>query len=189
MTNNSKEHLYKEAEKLADKAEKSRQAHFVLSGKLSFRSKLLHSVILIGSSLVAIFTFANYKAFLPILPSLDQDVFTLFVGFLAIIVFILSVFEEFIRWRDMGLMHEDAGKKMTSLIRDAYAIRKNPDITEIDLKHLRTWYQSINETSPSIPDKVFLKAKQDYLKKLIISQKLDDNPFKSIKSIVKEMKM
>lgn len=174
-----------EIEKLIRKAERSRHAHFMIFNSLDLRGRLLHTIILIGASSVAILTFANYKYFNVIIPSLTESVFTLMIGTLASLVFILSILEEFLRWKDIAREHEIAGKQLTTFIRDCDGtIKQTPSKEQIDL--LRARYTQVNENNPSIPDKYFLKAKQAYLIKVCISQELDNNQFLNIRKFKKE---
>ncbi|MCL6586940.1 MAG: hypothetical protein K6T72_10595, partial [Anoxybacillus sp.] len=60
--------------KLRKKAELSRNAHFMIANRLKLYSNCLHSFVLIGSTVTAILTFANYDAFLPIFKNLNDKV-------------------------------------------------------------------------------------------------------------------
>ncbi|MEH6908515.1 hypothetical protein, partial [Neobacillus drentensis] len=74
--------------KLVRKAEKTRHAHFMISDRLNSRGRLLHTLILIWASAVAILTFANYENFKIIFPNLSEKVFTFMKGTMASLVFI-----------------------------------------------------------------------------------------------------
>ncbi|UTR12732.1 hypothetical protein MM300_10855 [Evansella sp. LMS18] len=165
-----------ELKKIKSKAEKSRQAHFDLAEKKSLLRDILHYITLILSSFVAILTFADYQRFLPIIPNLTQDNFVLGVGFLASFVFLLTVTEEFKRWGEEAQQHLYTGKQLTSLIRDCDSLIKNESLLEGAVTNIREKYILINELSPPIPDKEFLKAKQRYLNKRAISEYLDEHP-------------
>jgi hypothetical protein len=175
-----------EIEKLIRKAEKSRHAHFMISDSLNFKGRLLHTLILIGASTVAILTFANYKSFKIIIPILSENVFTFMIGALASLVFILSILEEFFRWKDIAREHEIAGKQLTTFIRDCDGTIKQSTHSKEQIDLLRSRYTQVNDNNPPIPDKYFLKAKQEYLIKVSISKELDDNPFLNVRKYKKE---
>jgi len=178
-----------EIKKLINKAEKGRQAHFMIAYSLGIWAKLLHGVILIVSSIVAILTFADINAFVFVMPQMSADEFRLIVGILASIVFILAVLEEYASLKEKSKYHEDAGKKLTTFIRDSDALLQQTEPINKEQNHIvRTIYQNINETSPIIPDRIFLKAKRKFLIKVEISKSLDSNPHKSFRKIRKELK-
>lgn len=174
--------------KLKDKAERIRHAHFMISNRYEIRGKLLHAAILIGSSGVAILTFANYETFKTLFPHLTQNIFSIIVGCIASVVFILTVIEEYIRWRDKAKEHEKAGKLLTTFIRETDGILLHAGSQLQQINHIRDKYTQLNETIPPIPDKDFIKAKQEYLMKVCISKELDKNPFLDIKKYKKSRK-
>ncbi|SFF72555.1 hypothetical protein SAMN05216353_10710 [Halobacillus alkaliphilus] len=181
------EHL-NELEKLKGKAEKSRQANFSISLRNELKRDLLHYTILLLSSFVALLTFADFKIFLPLLPNIVEVEFKLFVGICASLVFFLTLTEEFMKWGEKSQQHDQTGKLLTSFIRDCDSLLKKDNVTDEEVKHVRARYILINETSPSIPDKVFLKSKREYLLKKEISKRLDKEPHKSIRAIKREIK-
>lgn len=182
------ESLLKELNKLIDKAEKTRAAHFLTASSLAIRGKVLHGSILIGSSIVAILTFADYRVFNPIASRLSQQTFTLFTGLLASLVFILSVLDEFIGWREDSRQHDSAGKVLTSFIRNANGIKQQKVITKEQVDIVRERYTLINEQTPSIPDRMFLKSKRQFLMKVSVSKELDNRPFESLRKIRRQLR-
>lgn len=162
--------------KLRKKAENSRNAYFMLSKKYRLSSSLLHFLILIGSTVVAILTFANFDVFLPLIKNLTDPVYKVVIGLLASMVFIFTVIEEFLSLSKRASEYESAGKQLTSFIRYADSIEKRTNVTDEDIDHLTLHYTLICETTPMIPDKYFLKAKRHLYRKIEISKALEQNP-------------
>jgi hypothetical protein len=162
--------------KLRKKAENSRNAYFMLSKKYRLSSSLLHFLILIGSTVVAILTFANFDVFLPLIKNLTDPVYKVVIGLLASMVFIFTVIEEFLSLSKRASEYESAGKQLTSFIRYADSIEKRTNVTDEDIDHLTLHYTLICETTPMIPDKYFLKAKRHLYRKIEISKALEHNP-------------
>lgn len=170
-----------EIRKLIRKAENSRHAHFLLAHRLNGMSKILHSFLLCGGAALATLTFAKYETFKPLNNQLTDDVYTLIVGGLATLIFVMTVLEEYVKWDERGKEHDNIGKQLTSFIRDSDGLLKQATVSENDVTLLRSKYNFINEIAPSIPDKVFLKAKQSLKIKIDISKRLDEHPFTKIK--------
>lgn len=175
------ENILKEIEKLLRKAEVSRNAHSILHRRFKRYGSWLHFFILIGSSIIAILTFAGYETFLPLFPSWTDAGYKLGVGIFASIVFISTVVEEYLKFGTRVSAHENAIKQLTTFIRNAGVLKKKLDVTDEDLSALVTQYTTINEMLPSTPDEVFYKAKQGLRRKIEISKMLDKDPFISIK--------
>lgn len=166
-----------ELKKLLKKSEVSREAHFMIANTLKFRSKALHSFILIASSIVAILTFSSYESFTLLIPGLNEEAFKLGAGILASLTFILAVMEEYVNWREASQKHEDAGRQLTSLIREGGGLIKSESLSPTNLESFRSKYIMLHESFPSIPNKFFLKSKQKNLMKIAISKELDTDPF------------
>ncbi|UPM54526.1 hypothetical protein [Gottfriedia acidiceleris] len=184
---------FNQIKKLRKKAENSRNAYFMLSKKYKLSSSLLHFFILIGSTVVAILTFANYDVFLPLIKSITDPVYKLFIGLLASMVFIFTVVEEFLSLSKKASEYESAGKQLTSFIRYADSIEKRTNVTDEEIDHLTLHYTLICETTPTIPDKYFLKAKRHLYRKIEISKALEHNPhliiwFHNFKKMLLELK-
>lgn len=171
------EQQIKQLQKLKYKSELNRNAHSLLCSKYKNFSKLLHGLILVSSSVVAILTFADVEDFHVIFSSLTEDIYKFSVGLIASIVFILTVLEEFLNLNGKSSSHENAVKQLTTFIRLADATEKKNEILDEDIDGLTTQYTIVNENIPLIPDKAFFKAKQKMKRKIYISKALDDNPF------------
>lgn len=163
--------------KLRGKAEKSRNAHGLLYKKFKRTSDLLHILTLVGSSIVALLTFADFDDFLILFNSLTGDIYQLSIGITASMVFILLVLEEFLSLNKKAASHENAVKQLTTFIRLADSIEKNKSVKEENVSELTSQYTLINENAPLIPDKIFLKSKQRLNRKICLSKTMDTNPF------------
>lgn len=163
--------------KLRKKSESLRNAHGILYKKYSRASKVLHSLILISSSIVAILTFSDFNDFLVLFHNLEKNVYNLSVGLIASAVFILTVLEEFLTLNKRAASHESAVKQLTTFIRLADSIEKNEEVNGEDVDRITNQYTMINENMPLIPDSIFLKSKQKLQRKVYISKTLDNEPF------------
>ncbi|MFC9542971.1 hypothetical protein ACFTQ7_24500 [Lysinibacillus sp. NPDC056959] len=162
--------------KLRKKAEISRNAYFMLTNRFKFYSNLLHFFVLLGSTIVAILTFADYEVFLPLISNLTEPVYKLFIGLIASAVFVLAIMEEFLKLSKKTSEYESSGKQLTSFIRHADSIEKREEIQEGDLSQLTLYYTLICETTPIIPDNYFFKAKRHLYRKISLSKEIEDNP-------------
>ncbi|WP_221568336.1 hypothetical protein [Alkalihalobacillus sp. TS-13] len=163
--------------KLRKKSEVGRSAHGLLFKKYQSASNILHGLTLISASIVAILTFADYNDFLVLLKDLSSDMYDLSVGLTASFVFLLTVFEEFLNLNKKAASHESAVKQLTTFIRLADTAEKKEKVSQEDVDKLTTQYTLINENSPLIPDKTFLRSKQKLKRKKYLSETLDSEPF------------
>lgn len=173
----AEESSYKsQIKKLRKKAENSRNAYFMLTKKYKLFSNLLHFFVLLGSTIVAILTFADYEVFLPLVSNLTDPVYKLFIGIMASAVFVLAVMEEFLKLSKKASEYESSGKQLTSFIRHADSIEKREEIQEGDFSQLTLYYTLICESTPIIPDKYFFKAKLHLYRKISLSKEIENNP-------------
>ncbi|MFS0596650.1 SLATT domain-containing protein [Peribacillus frigoritolerans] len=166
--------------KLKRKANLSRNAHFMLAKRFNIYNGFLNFSILVGSTIIAILTFANYDTFIPILKYLTEDLYKLFVGIFASSIFILTVADYFLKLGRSSSQHEHTGKQLTTFIRHADAIANLKRATEDDVTRLTMQYAMINEAAPSIPNKFFIKAKKDLHERIEISKILEKHPFTNV---------
>ncbi|GAB3806613.1 hypothetical protein [Virgibacillus kimchii] len=174
--------------KLIRKAEVTRNAYFLLGRRYKSLNNWLHFITLISASIVAILTFANFSTFLPIFPNITEEYFKLVIAGFASLVFLLTVTEEFLSLANKVVIHETPAKQLTTFIRTANAVKGSDRITDEDIEKLTSQYTMISESAPSIPDRVFIKAKRELLVKIEISKALDDNPFLSVKDYLRNKK-
>lgn len=173
---------------LLRKAEIARNAHYMIAASKDGVGRYIHAVVLVGSSVVAILTFANYKLLLPVIPSLTGRRLTLTVGVVASLVFILVVIEEYARWREIARLHNEAAKRLTTFIRTAAQLKDRSSLSSEEVASVRERYISLMEEMPSIPDRVFFRAKKEWLMKVEISRRLEKTPFASVRSIRKRLR-
>lgn len=167
-------------DKLIQRAEVTRNAHFLLFNKYKKLNNFLNAFLILGASTVAILTFANYDSFKPITPNLTEEIYKLFVAGLASIVFILTIVDWSFKFESKASTHENVAKQLTIFINNVRSVKKEIKNTEIDSNdkaRLTEQYNNINENAPSLSDRIFFKAKQTFFIKKKISQELDENPF------------
>lgn len=166
--------------KLRRKANLSRHVHFMIGKRFRIYSGFLHFFTLVGATITAILTFANYDTFLPIFESLIDDIYKLIVGTFASMVFVLTITEEFLKLGERATQHENVGKQLTTFVRNAAQIENLEIINEDDITRLTMQYTMISEAAPSIHPKYFIKAKKDLHKRIEISKILERNPFANV---------
>lgn len=162
------------------KSEILRNAHYMLSCKYRVMNNVLHFLTLVFASIVAILTFADVKDFAFIFPELSHDLLRIFLSSLASFVFLLTVIDEFLPLANKVTIHESSGKQFTAFIRELSVVKEKKTLTDEDIDNLKHQYIKICESTPSIPDRVFLKSKLKLFQKIAISKEIDNNPFMSI---------
>ncbi len=174
------EHIKKELKSLKKKAEQNRQMFFSISKKANIFNKVLHSFALIGSSVTAILTFADFKTFIPWFPWVTDGNYKLIIGMFAGLIFIITILEEYLGLGKKSTIHENIGKQLTTFIRKASVLEAYDSLTQSELDQLASEYSSIYEGAPTIPDRVFLREKQRLYIKIDISKRLEQDPHMSI---------
>lgn len=174
------ENKINQIEKLKRKANLSRNTHFMLSKRLNIYNGFLNFSILVGSTIIAILTFANYDTFIPTFKYLTEDTYKLFVGTFASLIFILTVADYFLKLGERASQHEYTGKQLTTFIRQADAISSFKSEHEDDVTRLTMQYTMLNEVAPSVPSKFLIKAKKDLHERIEISKILEKYPFTNV---------
>lgn len=174
------ENKINQIEKLKRKANLSRNTHFMLSKRLNIYNGFLNFSILVGSTIIAILTFANYDTFIPTFKYLTEDTYKLSVGTFASLIFILTVADYFLKLGERASQHEYTGKQLTTFIRQADAISSFKSEHEDDVTRLTMQYTMLNEAAPSVPSKFLIKAKKDLHERIEISKILEKYPFTNV---------
>lgn len=189
MNSDTDKNIYKEEiRKLLRKAEVCRQCHSHLYIKYSRLHKLLHGIVIIFSSLVAILTFADYNNFKIIISNLSKEYFNFSIGVFAFFVFLISLIEEYVNFQGIAQENSNSMDNFTNFIREASVYKNKDFVTNEEYKFILDKYKFINEVSPQIPDKVFIKSKKKLLEKIEISKMIDKYPMKSLREIKKILK-
>ncbi len=177
----------KEIKKLEKKAEVNRACYSDLHKLYNVLDKLVNILVIITSAIVAILTFADVEYFRVIFKSISKENFTLFVGILASIVFIVTLIQQYLSLSTKSEGYEIAVKKYTNFIRDISSIKNEKNIEKEKYNIILEEYKKINEENPVIPDYIFLRAKSKLHQKIQISKYIDKYPMKRIKDIKKEL--
>ncbi|MEE3955903.1 SLATT domain-containing protein [Peribacillus frigoritolerans] len=181
--------IKQEVKNLKKKAEQNRQMHFSISKTASLLNKILHAVALIGSSITAILTFAEFSTFLPWFPWLTDETYKLIIGFFAGLIFIITILEEYLGLGKKAATHEAIGKQLTTFIRTTSILETYETLTQAELDQVSGEYSSINESAPIIPDRIFIREKQRLQVKIDISKKLEKTPHMSVPLYCIKMKL
>lgn len=163
--------------KLKRKAEINRQSHMMVAKCFSTREASLRFLNIILSCLVAVLIFADWRIFLPLLPSLTETKFNLTNGILASLVFILTILEYSVRWDDVSEEHQKAVKDWTALIRKLSKLKEQESVSPNEVELILNEYVICSESTPVIPDRFFYKGKRSYFQKKQISKMVDKQAF------------
>lgn len=149
---------------------------------------LLSIIIVVGSAICTTLIFADYYGISAIIKFLTPDQLRFLAGLLSCVVFILSEITRRYNLPSEAGKHQIGLEKYTEVLRDADFILINilPNasneqdiLSKIEL--LKQKYVEVGSYLPKIPSgKGFLKLKQEHLKTIEISRKLDSNPFLNI---------
>ena len=177
-----------EIKKLNKKAEVNRACYSDLHKLYKLLDNLINIVVIISSAIVAILTFADIEYFRIIFKYINQESFTLLVGILASIIFIITLVQQFLNLSTKSDESEIAIKRITNFIRDTSSLKNEENIDEKKFNQILEDYKKINEENPVIPDYIFIRAKSKLNQKIQISRYIDKYPMKKIRHIKKELR-
>ncbi|SNT52783.1 hypothetical protein SAMN05444672_14033 [Bacillus sp. OK838] len=182
-------HKKEEIKNLKKKAEQNRQLHFSISKNANILNKILHAIALIGSSITAILTFAEFSTFIPWFPWLTEETYKLIIGLFAGLIFIITILEEYLGLGRKAATHETIGKQLTTFIRKTSILETYETLTQAELDQVLGEYSSINESAPITSDRIFFREKQRLQVKIDISKKLEQTPHMSVRLYCIKMKL
>lgn len=170
---------------LKDKAETTRSGHSTSASFFGSISLLIKAIIIVGSTITTTLIFSDYSlfnnvTFILLNVTIDNKIYMFIAGISSLIIFILSLMDLVLAYDKRSEKHNDAIKKLTTLIRE---MKISKDTKNIDLNSLTMYqnrYNEINETSPTIPDRLFLHAVQKYNRKRATVMEIKENPFRRI---------
>ena len=177
-----------EIKKLNKKAEVNRACYSDLHKLYKLLDNLINIVVIISSAIVAILTFADIEYFRIIFKYINQESFTLLVGILASIIFIITLVQQYLNLSTKSDESEIAIKRITNFIRDTSSLKNEENIHEKKFNQILEDYKKINEENPVIPDYIFIRAKSKLNQKIQISRYIDKYPMKKIRHIKKELR-
>ena len=177
-----------EIKKLNKKAEVNRACYSDLHKLYKLLDNLINIVVIISSAIVAILTFADIEYFRIIFKYINQESFTLLVGILASIIFIITLVQQYLNLSTKSDESEIAIKRITNFIRDTSSLKNEENIDEKKFNQILEDYKKINEENPVIPDYIFIRAKSKLNQKIQISRYIDKYPMKKIRHINKELR-
>ena len=161
---------------------------FLNNSSLDILDNLINIVVIISSAIVAILTFADIEYFRIIFKYINQESFTLLVGILASIIFIITLVQQYLNLSTKSDESEIAIKRITNFIRDTSSLKNEENIDEKKFNQILEDYKKINEENPVIPDYIFIRAKSKLNQKIQISRYIDKYPMKKIRHIKKELR-
>ena len=177
-----------EIKKLNKKAEVNRACYSDLHKLYKLLDNLINIVVIISSAIVAILTFADIEYFRIIFKYINQESFTLLVGILASIIFIITLVQQYLNLSTKSDESEIAIKIIIYFIRDISSLKNEENIDEKKFNQILEDYKKINEENPVIPDYIFIRAKSKLNQKIQISRYIDKYPMKKIRHIKKELR-
>jgi len=186
----NKNNLLDFLDKLKHKAEITRNAHSYSGRKYETKYRFFRGFVIVGAAISAILIFADYTLFSIIFNFGNEQILRLGGGIFSLSVFLVSLLDYVLEYQHKYEQHYQTVRLLTSLIRDIDMKKHTENLENLrkeEIEKLESRYNWINEQAPIIPDKYFLKSKQEFLQKLEISKALDENPFRDIKEIKKEL--
>lgn len=177
-----------EIKKLNKKAEVNRACYSDLNKLYKVLDKSINIFVIISSAIVAILTFADIEYFRIVFQNINKESFTLFVGILASIIFIITLIQQYLDLATKCDESDKAIKIITNFIRDTSSLKNEDHIDNKKYNKVLEEYKKINEESPVIPDFIFIRAKSKLHQKIQISRYIDKYPMKNIKEIKKELR-
>lgn len=177
-----------EIKKLNKKAEVNRACYSDLHKLYKVLDESINIFVIISSAIVAILTFADIEYFRIIFKYVNQESFTLFVGILASIIFIITLIQQYLNLSTKSGESERAIKRITNFIRDTSSLKNEENIDNNKFNEILEEYKKINEENPVIPDFIFIRAKSKLYQKIQLSRCIDKYPMKKVKDIKKELR-
>ena|SRR5258708_3474825 len=94
------------------------------------------------------------------------------------LIFVTSVAEWRVQWKDKSSKHGDARREYSSIKLNLARVLADPHFSNAtEWRQLCDEYEAIGGRVVPIPDRVFLKLKQSHLRKVYISRLMDRYPF------------
>ncbi|MCB1193554.1 MAG: hypothetical protein H7A23_09330 [Leptospiraceae bacterium] len=180
--NNEKESIEKELWNLSRKADQTRSMHGMIAENLSSKQRFVLIFITIGSAISAMLIFSKLPNEWELLP-----------GFLSAVVFIVSLLPSTLEWNKQIQERELSLRLWGDWVREAqnFGNTELPKLTveeaQLKLNTLNEKYRKVMEQTIPIPDSKFVKLKQRHLQKVELSKAVSKNPFKTIKSLKREL--
>lgn len=174
--------IIKEVENLCRKADQTRSINNLIRDDIVLINKFFLLYVTIGSAVSAMFIFA-----------VPPEEYQLYVGIFLASVFICSLIPGALGFDSQIVERTLAVQAWGEWVRDAKNFC-NVEINQMDSRQmlerqndLLISYKKVMDKTPLIPDKKFNKYKRLHLQKIAISREISINPFKKIKTIIKEL--
>lgn len=154
-------------------------AHSYLRDKLSRRSTVLSSVIIMAAAVVTVLATSSdavKSLFLLSTPRADQ-----IIGLAGLIVLLLSILELKVAWRERSSRHAEAASSLSRLkLLIARELGSDLVLTKARYMELHQAYEDVNDLITKIPESKFLELKAIHKRKVEMSHFLDRHPGSSI---------
>ena len=158
------------------KADQSCTAHAILRDKYKMRSMLIDCITLFLSTWILTMVFVQPEIAIKLSPSFLSQ--TIWIGVISFFVFILTIFQLVVDWRGKYQAHHQAAISLSSFVKE---FRPIADTTETEaIINALLQYRIITNQMEPIPEKQFLRLKQQHLMKVAISRHLDKAPGTSL---------
>ncbi|MDV7341802.1 hypothetical protein RYZ26_19535 [Terasakiella sp. A23] len=152
--------------------------HSILSSRYLRRAFLLNLISTLFSAVLAILIFAPQELLSKINPTGFDN--TMFMGCLAAVLFLLSLVEMKVAWKEKGSFHKDAANAYSRVKLEIRASYRDGKIDDAKMQDISTKYSLIGEMHPPVPDDQFVKLKKKHKLKIEVSKYLDKNPAANI---------
>lgn len=153
--------------------------HSVLRDRFARRAFVLDLSLLILSATIAFLAFSSDMLKSLLLPAFLKDT-VVFAG-LSLLLFVISVVQWRVGWKERGAAHNDAASALSRLKHElAKTLSGTNAVAEEVFRNHMIQYQYINDSIVKIPEKLFLKLKRRHKSKVELSALLDVYPGASI---------
>ena len=171
--------LQREIKRMLKVADQSVTAHSVLRDRLNRRALLLDLLVLVLSAIVAVGTFTSESTFGVLMPGVDQP--RIIVGMLAIGVFLFSLVQFKVGWKETASAHSQSARALAHCKAEIRAkIYSSSTITLEEFNTISALYNTSSSNIAAIPDDQFVSLKAVHRKKIKISRILDRHPHLSL---------
>jgi len=154
-------------------------AHAILRDRYQRISVIFDSLVLILATVVSIGMFVSHREIFQFFGiSLSWNTASILLG---TVVFILTILELRIGWKQKASAHDGAIRVLASVESKMRQYLNRPnDITDIELVDAITRYDTSLGGIVAIPDKKFNALKARHKRKVLISRHLDEHPFTNL---------
>jgi hypothetical protein len=168
-----------EVERIRRVADQLCTAHAALRDRFKQRALLLDVVILLSSAWLTALAFIDPRFDKWLIPfGIDSQ---LWIGLFGVIVFCLTLIQFKVDWGGRAEAHSRSFSMYAEVKREAgYLLASTSDVPAREFQRLAARYDMASDVGTGVPEKDFLRLKQQHVMKVRISKLLDQKPGASV---------